>query len=161
MPATDDGSGDLPDGFLPRGVAPDGFRPDAFAAEGARRERATVQSRGTRLILLFARLLFMALVLATPGLVVASRASETDPFNFSIVVGLTLATGSLGLVVVVIDALTPNKRLASIFGIYLGICLGLVGAYAIGSLLDAIVEAWDSRTRTPPSTSTSRRSRSD
>ncbi|MEY3022656.1 MAG: hypothetical protein RIS86_1854, partial [Planctomycetota bacterium] len=37
---------------------------------------------------------------------------------------------------------TPNKRLASIFGIYLGICLGLVGAYAIGSLLDAIVEAW-------------------
>ena len=90
MPATDDGSGDRPDGFLPRGVAPDGFRPDAFAAEGARRERATVQSRGTRLILLFARLLFMALVLATPGLVVASRASETDPFNFSIVVGLTL-----------------------------------------------------------------------
>lgn len=142
MPATDDGSGDRPDGFLPRGVAPDGFRPDAFAGEGARRERATVQSRGTRLILLFARLLFMALVLATPGLVVASRASETDPFNFSIVVGLTLATGSLGLVVVVIDALTPNKRLASIFGIYLGICLGLVGAYAIGSLLDAIVEAW-------------------
>ena len=142
MPATDDGSGDRPDGFLPRGVAPDGFRPDAFAGEGARRERATLQSRGTRLILLFARLLFMALVLATPGLVVASRASETDPFNFSIVVGLTLATGSLGLVVVVIDALTPNKRLASIFGIYLGICLGLVGAYAIGSLLDAIVEAW-------------------
>jgi uncharacterized protein YacL len=127
MPASDDGTG---------------AHFDVPATEGSTRERATVHSRGTRVILLFARLLFMALVLATPGLVVASRASETDPFNFSIVVGLTLATGSLGLVVVVIDALTPNKRLASIFGIYLGICLGLVGAYAIGSLLDAIVEAW-------------------
>ncbi len=106
---------------------------------------AVIQSRaassqGTRLILLFARLLFMALVLATPGLVVASRADER--FNLTLIIGLTLATGALGLIVVVIDALTPNKRLASIFGIYLGLCLGLVGAFAIGSLLDSIISAW-------------------
>ena len=107
--------------------------------------QASARSRGaesTRIILLFARLLFLALVLAAPALVVAARASETDPFRFSIVIGLTLATGAVGLIVVVIDAMTPNKRLASIFGIYLGICLGLVGAYAIGTLLDSIVEAW-------------------
>ena len=106
-------------------------------------DRRPARASSTRLILLFARLLFMALVLATPGLVVAGRASETDPFRFSIVVGLTLATGAIGLIVVLIDALTPNKRLASIFGIYLGICLGLIGAYAIGTLLDAIVAAWE------------------
>lgn len=99
-------------------------------------------AQSTRVILLFARLLFLALVLAAPALVVAARASETDPFRFSIVIGLTLATGAVGLIVVVIDAMTPNKRLASIFGIYLGICLGLVGAYAIGTLLDSIIEAW-------------------
>ena len=100
----------------------------------------TASSQGTRLILLFARLLFMALVLATPGLVVASRADER--FNLTLIIGLTLATGALGLIIVVIDALTPNKRLASIFGIYLGLCLGLVGAFAIGSLLDSIITAW-------------------
>jgi uncharacterized protein YacL len=43
----------------------------------------------------------------------------------------------------VIDAMTPNKRLASIFGVYLGICLGLVGTFAIGTLLDTIIQAWE------------------
>ncbi len=52
MPASDDGTG---------------AHFDVPATEGSTRERATVHSRGTRVILLFARLLFMALVLATPG----------------------------------------------------------------------------------------------
>lgn len=97
------------------------------------------RQRSNKLILLAARLMFMALVLATPALVVGS-ASETFPAT--LVVGLTLASGSLGLIVVVIDSMSPNKQLASIFGIYLGICLGLIGAYAIGTLLDTIVAAW-------------------
>ncbi|MFM7051576.1 MAG: hypothetical protein ACKOYN_05505, partial [Planctomycetota bacterium] len=114
----------------------------SLAREESARERRS--ARGTRLVLLFARLLFMAIVLATPALVVASRVdpSKPEPFPFVLVIGLTLAAGALGFVVVVIDALTPNKRLASIFGIYLGLCLGLVGAYAIGTLLDSIVAAW-------------------
>jgi len=99
-------------------------------------------ARSTRLILLFARLLFMALVLATPALVIGSRVNTAEPGNTLLVIGLTLASGALGLIVVVIDTMTPNKRLASIFGIYLGICLGLVGAYAIGTLLDSILSAW-------------------
>jgi hypothetical protein len=103
-------------------------------------------ARSTRVILLFARLLFMALILATPALVVASRPvnpNDPDPFRFSIVLGLTLAVGAIGLIVMVIDAMTPNKRLASIFGVYLGICLGLVGAFFIGTLLDTILRAWE------------------
>ena len=99
------------------------------------------RQRSTKLILLAARLMFMALVLATPALVVGSQ-NDGNTFPISLVVGLTLASGSLGLIVVVIDSMSPNKQLASIFGIYLGICLGLIGAYAIGTLLDAIVEAW-------------------
>ncbi|MEY3143505.1 MAG: hypothetical protein RLY21_1998 [Planctomycetota bacterium] len=97
------------------------------------------RQRSTRLILLAARLMFMALVLATPALVVGSVKTE---FPATLVVGLTLASGALGLIVVVIDSMSPNKQLASIFGIYLGICLGLIGAYAIGTLLDTIVAAW-------------------
>ena len=107
-------------------------------------EAAGGTPRGTRVILLFARLLFMALILATPALVIASRPinpTDPDPFRFSIVLGLTLAVGAIGLIVVVIDAMTPNKRLASIFGVYLGICLGLVGTFAIGTLLDTIIQA--------------------
>jgi hypothetical protein len=99
----------------------------------------TARQRSTRLVQLSARLMFMALVLATPALVVGSTKETFPP---SLIIGLTLASGSLGLIVVVIDSMTPNKQLASIFGIYLGICLGLIGAYAIGTLLDAIVEAW-------------------
>ena len=100
---------------------------------------ANQRQRSTRLILLAARLMFMALVLATPALVVGSVKTE---FPATLVVGLTLASGALGLIVVVIDSMSPNKQLASIFGIYLGICLGLIGAYAIGTLLDTIVVAW-------------------
>ncbi len=109
-------------------------------------EAAGGTPRGTRVILLFARLLFMALILATPALVIASRPinpTDPDPFRFSIVLGLTLAVGAIGLIVVVIDAMTPNKRLASIFGVYLGICLGLVCTFAIGTLLDTIIQAWE------------------
>ncbi|MDI9405018.1 MAG: hypothetical protein QM516_14210, partial [Limnohabitans sp.] len=65
-----------------------------------------------------------------------------EAFPILLVVGLTIATGAIGIIVVVIDAMTPNKRLASIFGVYLGICLGLVGAFALGTLLDQIVVAW-------------------
>lgn len=112
-------------------------------SEGSTRIAST-RRESTRLILLAARLMFMALVLATPALVVGSLSSSSagEPFPVRLVIGLTLATGSLGLIVVVIDAMSPNKQLASIFGIYLGICLGLIGAYAIGTLLDAIVDAW-------------------
>ena len=114
---------------------------DAVTTEEAAKPLGA-SARSTRLILLFARLLFMALVLATPALVIGSRVNAGEPGNAILVIGLTLASGALGLIVVVIDTMTPNKRLASIFGIYLGICLGLVGAYAIGTLLDSILAAW-------------------
>ena len=116
---------------------------EAGSLDESRGRRAT-RPQGVRLVLLAARLLFMALVLVTPALVVASRVDplKPEPYPFTLVLGLTLATGAIGFIVVVIDAMTPNKRLASIFGIYLGLCLGLVGAYAIGTILDAIVDAW-------------------
>ncbi len=117
---------------------------DAFM--GARLvEGKPARAAGTRLLVLAARLLFMALVFVTPALVIGGKQDPANPeaYPLSLVLGLTLATGALGLIVVVIDAMTPNKRLASIFGIYLGLCLGLVGAFALGSLLDFIVDSWE------------------
>jgi uncharacterized protein YacL len=117
------------------------YEQDADGPAGATR-LASRTPKGTRIILLFARLLFMALVLATPAIVIASRDNSLEPVGFPTILGLTIATGALGLVVVVIDAVTPNKRLASIFGIYFGVCLGLVGAYAIGWVLNMIIDSW-------------------
>ncbi|MHC4991828.1 MAG: TRAM domain-containing protein, partial [Planctomycetota bacterium] len=57
--------------------------------------------------------------------------------------GPFLATLALGIVVVLVDNATPNKQLASVFGIYLGIVAGLVGALAIGALLDLVAESWE------------------
>ncbi len=121
----------------------DGTEREVTSGLGTRTQARSGASESTRLILLVARLLFIALVLATPALVVASRTGAADPFRFSTVLGLTLATGALGLIVVVVDAMTPNKRLASIFGVYIGLCLGLVGAFAFGTLLNSIVQEWD------------------
>ena len=118
---------------------------DATHAGASRAAAAVKSAPGVRLVLLAARLMLMSLVLVTPALVVASKqdAANPEPYPFPLVLGLTLATGAIGLIVVVIDAMTPNKRLASIFGIYLGLCLGLVGAFALGTLLDSIVAAWE------------------
>ncbi len=53
------------------------------------------------------------------------------------------ATFVFGVAIVLIDAATPNKRLATVFGIYLGIIAGLVGALAVGTLLDLVAKSWD------------------
>jgi uncharacterized protein YacL len=63
---------------------------------------------------------------------------------------LGIATSAIGLLVVIIDALTPNKRIAGVVGIYIGVCFGLIGAVAFGALLETVVNAWeitDSTTR--------------
>ena len=63
-------------------------------SEGSTRIAST-RRESTRLILLAARLMFMALVLATPALVVGSLSSSSagEPFPVRLVIGLTLATG--------------------------------------------------------------------
>ena len=37
--------------------------------------------------------------------------------------------------------MTPNKRLSSVVGVYLGICFGLIAAVAIGFLIDVVAKA--------------------
>jgi uncharacterized protein YacL len=49
----------------------------------------------------------------------------------------------VGVIVLLMDARTPNKRLTSVVGVYLGICVGLIGALAIGKLIDVVADAWE------------------
>jgi hypothetical protein len=70
------------------------YEQDADGPAGAAR-LASRTPKGTRIILLFARLLFMALVLATPAIVIASRDNSLEPVGFP-----TILSGCMGIALV-------------------------------------------------------------
>ena len=98
--------------------------------------------RQNRVLILAISLLFMVLLMVVTLLTLASQATPGD-FGSSTFVGLLVAAAALGLVVVLADAVTPNKRLTSVVAVYLGICFGLIGALAIGALIDQVSRAWE------------------
>jgi uncharacterized protein YacL len=104
--------------------------------------QAEQDARSYRLILLVVRLLFLVLLVTVTILTIASE-RRTEDFGFSTIFGLLLSTTSIGVIVLILDAMTPNKRLSSVVGVYLGVCFGLIGAIAIGSLLDVVAAAWE------------------
>jgi len=100
------------------------------------------EERRSGFLLVAVRLIFIVTLVSVVMATVAS-ARSTAEFGPSTVVGFIIAAAGLALVVLLLDALTPNKRLTSIVGIYLGICLGLVVALAIGSIIDIVARAWE------------------
>ena len=111
---------------------------------------AKKQRRSEKLLLLVARLLFLVLLVTVTVLTIASAKGELpEEFDLTTVAGLFLASMAVGVIVLVVDAMTPNKRLTSVVGVYLGICVGLIGALAIGALIDVVAEAWDIKTTQP------------
>ncbi len=95
-----------------------------------------------KLLLLAVRLMFLVLMVTVALLTVASQAQLPEQFDPTTLVGLAIGATAVGVIVLIVDAKTPNKRLTSVVGVYLGICLGLIGALAIGALLDVVAEAW-------------------
>ena len=118
----------------------------AFSARLPRFEppsvRAEQMKRSHKLLLLVVRLLFLVLLVTVTSLTVASRSDRPEEFEFTTLIGVFIGSVALGLIVLVVDAKTPNKRLTSVVGVYLGICVGLIGALAVGALLDVVAEAW-------------------
>ncbi|MFZ4722106.1 MAG: PIN domain-containing protein [Phycisphaerales bacterium] len=100
------------------------------------------EARSGRLLMLVIRSVFMILLVSVTLLTVNSVRS-TGEFTYSTMVGLIISMVAVGLLVLAVDALTPNKRLAGVVGIYLGVCLGLIGAVAFGALIDVIARAWE------------------
>jgi len=94
-----------------------------------------------RAMLLAIRLLYMVMLVTVTLLPFVGKLPN-QTFGFTDYAGAFIATFIFGTAVLVIDALTPNKRLASVFGIYLGIVAGLAAAVAVGALLDLIAESW-------------------
>jgi uncharacterized protein YacL len=141
MSGTDQPDRQPPAADLPRHEGPRWESP----ARRAERER-----RGERLLLLVARLLFLVLLGTVTVLTIASQKAESpEEFNLVTVTSLFLASTAVGVIVLLVDVMTPNKRLTSVVGVYLGICVGLIGALAIGALIDVVSEAWEIKSRAP------------
>ena len=97
-------------------------------------------TEGRGLLLLVVRLLFLVLLVSVSMLTIAGRADAPD-FQFQTLLGVLLASTAIGTIVIVVDVMTPSKRLSSVVGVYLGICFGLIAAIAIGSLVDVVARA--------------------
>jgi uncharacterized protein YacL len=89
------------------------------------------------------RAIFVVVLISVVVLTVASNRTAALDFGFSTVAGLLVSAVALGLLVITVDALTPNKRLAWVVGIFVGTMLGLVAAVALGSVIDLVAGAWD------------------
>lgn len=104
---------------------------------------AEQERQSRRLLLLVVRSVFIVLLVTITVLTIASEKDTVTDFGWSTVFGLILSAGAVGVIVLVIDTMTPNKRLSTVVGVYVGICFGLIGAVAIGALIDIIADAWE------------------
>jgi len=111
-------------------------------------DRARIAERAQKRMLLGVRLLYMVLLATVALLPFVGSITEDQDFQVTDYIGVLLATFAFGAIVLMIDAATPNKRLATVFGVYLGIVAGLLGALAIGAVLDLVASSWDLTTPT-------------
>ncbi|MHC4220131.1 MAG: TRAM domain-containing protein [Planctomycetota bacterium] len=133
---------------MPDNVAPSGGDAPAETGTGAPRFAppsvvAEQDRRSQRLLLLVVRLLFLVLLVTVSALTVASQTEDAEEFGWPTLIGLFIGATAVGVIVLIMDARTPNKRLTSVVGVYLGICVGLIGALAIGALIDVVAQAWE------------------
>ena len=98
-------------------------------------ELARTADRAQRRMLLGVRLLYMVLLATVALLPFVGSITEDQDFRISDYIGVLVATFAFGALILMLDAATPNKRLASVFGVYLGIIAGLLAALAIGAVL--------------------------
>ena len=113
--------------------------PQPTAGNPTPSDLAVTATRSQRLLLLVVRLLFLVLLVSISMLTIAGRASGPQEFQLQTFLGVLLASAAVGTIVIVLDAMTPNKRLSSVVGVYMGICFGLIAAVAVSS------EEWYSR----------------
>jgi len=127
-------------------------------AELLPRSKRTLRARGTfespaqrienekriqRFLMLALRMLFLVLLVTVSLLPFVGQITQNEHFTFSQYMIPFIATAVFGVIVLLLDAVMPNRPLASIIAIYLGLVAGLVGALAMGALLDLVAESWD------------------
>lgn len=114
-------------------------KPTAFELEQAR-DKST-----RRLVILTIRLLFVTFMFAAAILpFIAGLNSANQPLNEVLIdhLGPMISTIAFAVIILIIDALTPNKRLSAVLGVYLGLVVGLFAALAVSMLIDLIADSW-------------------
>ncbi|QOJ16215.1 MAG: PIN/TRAM domain-containing protein [Phycisphaeraceae bacterium] len=105
-------------------------------------DRLEQEKRSVRILMRVVRFLFLVMLVTVTTLTVGSRTDRVEEFTPATVIAIVLSTLAVGVIVLAVDYLTPNKRLASTVAVYLGICVGLLGALAVAKLIDVIAQAW-------------------
>jgi uncharacterized protein YacL len=98
-----------------------------------------------RLVIMTIRLLFVTFMFLAAILpFIAGLNAVNKPIDEVIVdhLGPLIATIAFTVIVLIIDIITPNKRLSAVLGVYLGLVTGLFAALAVSLLIDLIGESW-------------------
>lgn len=88
----------------------------------------------------------LLLVLLTMLYVIRVGSSPTGQFDVQLAITWWVplaASVALGLVFLAIDIFTPTKKIQIISGVVFGLVAGLVAAWAIGAVIDLVIETWD------------------
>jgi uncharacterized protein YacL len=118
---------------------PQTSKPTAFELEQIR-EKST-----RRLVILTIRLLFVTFMFAAAILpFIAGLNSANQPLDVVLIdhLGPMISTIAFAIIILIIDMLTPNKRLSAVLGVYLGLVVGLFASLAISMLIDLIADSW-------------------
>lgn len=98
-----------------------------------------------RLVIMTIRLLFVTFMFLAAILpFIAGLNAANKPIDEVIVdhLGPLISTIAFTVIVLIIDIITPNKRLSAVLGVYLGLVTGLFAALAVSLLIDLIGESW-------------------
>jgi uncharacterized protein YacL len=106
----------------------------------------TREAATKRLVILTIRLLFITFMFAAAILPFIAGLKSSNQSIEDVVVdhlGPLISTIAFAAIVLILDFLTPNKRLSAVLGVYLGLVVGLFAALAVSLLIDLIGDSWD------------------
>ncbi len=108
-----------------------------------RRKREGRPKGGASLLVTALRATFLVLVIGTVSLTLAAARTNLLGLPTPAVIGTLMAAVAAATLVLIADALTPKKHLASVLGIYIGVSVGLVAALGFAALIDIVAAAWE------------------
>lgn len=112
--------------------------PNLHPIEAAARQRTALAR--------FMRVLFLALFVTVTLLSVINVSTDAGKIDAALTLGwpVTLAVAAiLAVTVVLIDVLTPNKKISTLFSVFVGMIAAILATVAIGFIIDLFVKVYD------------------
>lgn len=111
------------------------------------------EKRQRTFILRVIRVVFLLLIVGTALLTILQAGSQpnTGQLTVNLAIQWWIPVGvaiCLFLIAYLIDHYTPNKKISTISGVFLGILAGMLAAVALGFVIDLVLETWLNKTAT-------------